>query len=91
MDLQAHTINESCKISRVGRNTIYLAIQSGALLARKIGNRTVILDDDLRAWLQNLPLMVPTTNVVTKDASAPAETAAAPSRRAAKRRLVAAE
>jgi Helix-turn-helix domain len=79
MDLLAHTINESCEISRVGRNTIYLAIGSGALRARKLGNRTVILDEDLRAWLQNLPLMVPTTNVVTKDASPPAETSAAPS------------
>jgi excisionase family DNA binding protein len=39
----------------VGRSTIYTAINSGALRARKLGRRTVILDTDLAAWLDAAP------------------------------------
>lgn len=51
----AHTIEQTGKISTLGRTTIYAAIKSGELKARKAGRRTVILDDDLRAWLASLP------------------------------------
>jgi hypothetical protein len=39
----------------VGRFSIYAAINSGALRARKIGRRTIILDADLASWLDAAP------------------------------------
>jgi hypothetical protein len=41
------------------RRKLYEALNSGALKARKDGKRTLILDDDLRAWLQSLPAYEP--------------------------------
>ena len=51
----AYTIAEACEVSGVGRTTIYKAIKSGKLIARKFGRRTIILADDLAAWLRSLP------------------------------------
>ena len=52
----AYSIAEASEVSRIGRTSIYEAINSRDLIARKNGRRTVILADDLRRWLQNLPL-----------------------------------
>jgi excisionase family DNA binding protein len=52
----AYSIAEASEVSGVGRTSIYEAISSRELIARKRGRRTVILADDLRRWLQNLPL-----------------------------------
>lgn len=51
----AYTVEMAAKAATVGRTTIYEAIGAGALKARKLGRRTVILDEDLRAWLASLP------------------------------------
>ncbi len=51
----AHTIESVARLTTCGRTQVYAAIRCGALKARKIGRRTVILDDDLRAWLASLP------------------------------------
>jgi excisionase family DNA binding protein len=51
----AHTIKEASRISGLGRTTLYAALKSGALAARKCGRRTVILAADLQAFLQKLP------------------------------------
>lgn len=53
----AHTIEQAAKISTLGRTSVYAAIKSGELRARKAGRRTVILDDDLRQWLSSLRSM----------------------------------
>jgi excisionase family DNA binding protein len=55
MEQLAHSIQEAMKIANAGRTTIYRAISSGELIARKRGRRTIILADDLRRWLENLP------------------------------------
>jgi len=52
----AHTIEDTALNAKCGRTTIYAAIKSGALKARKIGRRTIILDEDLRRWLVSLPM-----------------------------------
>jgi excisionase family DNA binding protein len=51
----ALTVDEASQVSRIGRNQLYLAVQTGALRARKLGKKTLILRDDLRAWLESLP------------------------------------
>ena len=50
-----HSIAEVCEVTDTGRTALYEAIQSGALRAVKRGRRTLILDDDLRRWVQSLP------------------------------------
>jgi len=51
----AHSINEVCAQTGVGRDGIYKAINEGRLPARKIGRRTVVLESDLQAFLEALP------------------------------------
>jgi excisionase family DNA binding protein len=52
---RAHTILETCALTGLGRDTIYTAIRDGRLVARKLGRRTLITDDDLRRFLAELP------------------------------------
>jgi len=55
----AYSIAEACSVARAGRTSLYEAIRSGALRAVKRGGRTIVLADDLRHYLENLPVVVP--------------------------------
>jgi excisionase family DNA binding protein len=52
---RAFRISEVCSITGLGRTTIYAAIKAGHLTARKYRRRTIVLADDLTAWLASLP------------------------------------
>jgi len=52
---EALSIAEASNVSGLGRTKIYEAIGAGSLKARKCGKRTLILPDDLREFLTNLP------------------------------------
>jgi excisionase family DNA binding protein len=52
---RAHSIAEACALTGLGRDTIYSAIRDGKLVARKLGRRTLVTDDDLRQFLTGLP------------------------------------
>ena len=44
-------IPEAARLSGCGRSTLYSEIKSGNLKIRKVGRRTIVALDDLRAWL----------------------------------------
>jgi excisionase family DNA binding protein len=52
---RAHSIAETCALTGLGRDAVYAAIRDGLLVARKLGRRTIIIDDDLRQFLAGLP------------------------------------
>jgi excisionase family DNA binding protein len=52
-------ISEACLASRCGRTTVYEAIKRGELRALKRGKSTLILESDLRQWLESLPRIEP--------------------------------
>ena len=50
------TIPEAVDCSGIGRTKIFEAIKLGKLTARKAGRRTIILSDELAAFLKSLPV-----------------------------------
>lgn len=56
---EAVSIAEAAAMAGLGRTKIYDAITNGYLRARKCGKRTLILRDDLRSYLTNLPEAAP--------------------------------
>jgi hypothetical protein len=46
---------EASALTGIGLTSIKTATYTGALVARKNGKNTVILPDDLKAWLKALP------------------------------------
>lgn len=50
----SHSIEEARRITGICRGNIYKAISNGQLKAKKFGRRTIILHDDLMAFLSSL-------------------------------------
>ena len=55
MEKQAFTIKEVTAGGGGSRSTVYEAIKTGKLKARKRGRSTIILAADFTAYLENLP------------------------------------
>ncbi|MFZ2144589.1 MAG: helix-turn-helix domain-containing protein [Xanthobacteraceae bacterium] len=52
---RAYRIADVCKATGLGRTSVYEAITSGELVARKWNRRTIVLAADLATFLNNLP------------------------------------
>jgi hypothetical protein len=55
LDRLALRIPEVCQATGLGRTSVYAAIASGSLCARKWGRSTVVLASDLQLFLECLP------------------------------------
>ncbi len=58
-DMLAYSVAHSAKSLALSRAEIYNRINRGELRAKKHGRRTIILHDDLQAYLLSLPDYVP--------------------------------
>lgn len=47
----AYSINDACRVSGLGRTTLYELIGRGEIKVRKVGARTLVPADSLRAFL----------------------------------------
>lgn len=59
------TIEDTRREYKIGVNAQYNAIRTGALRARKLGRKTIILRADLEDWLSRLPELDLTNNPST--------------------------
>ncbi|MBO9168428.1 helix-turn-helix domain-containing protein [Rhizobium sp. L245/93] len=49
------TMNEAVEYSGIGRSTLYDLIKEGKLTPKKLGTRTLILTEELDAYVRALP------------------------------------
>lgn len=55
MQQAAFTPEEAARYTGQSRRQVYRLLSSGALKARKHGRKTLILHEDIKAWLASLP------------------------------------
>lgn len=58
-DKLAFEVNEFCRLFSIGRTTFYEEVKARRLTVRKIGSKTIILADDVRQWMADLPSTAP--------------------------------
>lgn len=51
----AYKVKEAAIALGLGKTTLYAAMKAGAFKVVKLGNRTLIPSDGLRAWFESLP------------------------------------
>jgi excisionase family DNA binding protein len=51
----AFSVAEICAQTGIGRDSVYAAIRSGQLVARKLGRRMIVTPKDLERFLASLP------------------------------------
>jgi hypothetical protein len=66
----AVSCEEASALSGIGLTSIREAVARGDLKARKHGTRTVILPEDLKAWLKTLPPVIGKKTVSEKETCA---------------------
>jgi excisionase family DNA binding protein len=52
---RALSVEEAAKAAGIGRTMLFEEIRKGRITARKVGRRTIIVVDELDAWLKALP------------------------------------
>lgn len=57
--LGARSIDDFCNDIGLGRSALYKRARLGEITIRKIGRRSVILDEDADAFLRSLPVAGP--------------------------------
>ena len=55
MDKVAYSVAEVLATTSIGRSRFYKAVKEKKIRTRKFGGRTLILAEDLKAFLQSLP------------------------------------
>jgi excisionase family DNA binding protein len=55
LDKFAFNLADVARLTSLGRTAVYAAIRDKRLVARKVGRRTLVLADDLKAFLNSLP------------------------------------
>ena len=53
--MKALSVIQVLELTGISRCTLYQEINSGRIVARKLGNRTLILESDLERYLDSLP------------------------------------
>jgi hypothetical protein len=79
----AYSIAELANKGPIRRSSIYNEIAAGRLRARKIGRRTIVLDEDWRAFFASTSAIAP-----SKSISEPRNTTKPPRRRGRPRKVV---
>lgn len=51
----AMSIQDAVALSGIGRTSLFAAIKAGELKVKKYGRRTLVLTEDLKAWIDSLP------------------------------------
>jgi hypothetical protein len=55
----AYSVEETLRLLGICRPKLYQEINAGRIVARKLGTRTIILADELRRYLNELPKFTP--------------------------------